>query len=169
MGVVDVVLIVFILVFAFKGTINGFITEAISILGIILAILCSYMLFEPLFKIMQAIGFGKNGASIGAYILGFLIVYVIFVILGNLIHNTLQAIHLGWVNKVFGFSFGILKGAVIASVVLWIIISVLPKDMKFVKDIKASSTAQTTLKVLPYLYDRIAAISDIERYNPFKK
>ena len=53
MGVVDVVLIVFILVFAFKGTINGFITEAISILGIILAILCSYMLFEPLFKIMQ--------------------------------------------------------------------------------------------------------------------
>ena len=68
MGVVDVVLIVFILVFAFKGTINGFITEAISILGIILAVLCSYMLYEPLFKVMQAVGFGKDGASIGAYI-----------------------------------------------------------------------------------------------------
>lgn len=169
MGVVDVVIIVFILVFAFKGTINGFITEAISMLGIILAILCSYMLFEPLFKIMQSLGFGKDGASIGAYILGFLIVYVVVVILGNLLHSTLQAIHLGWVNKVLGFSFGLLKGAVIASIVLWVIISVLPKDMKFVKDIKSSNGAQTTLKVLPYLYDRIAAVSNIERYNPFKK
>lgn len=168
MGVVDVIIIVFILVFAFKGTINGFISEAISILGIILAILCSYMLYEPLFKVMQAIGFGKDGASIGAYILGFLIVYVIVVLLGNLIHNTLQAIHLGWVNKVIGFAFGILKGAVVASVILWIIISVIPKDVKFVKDIQASDTAKTTLKVLPYLYDRVASISNIERYNPFK-
>lgn len=168
MGVVDVVLIVFILVFAFKGTINGFITEAISILGIILAVLCSYMLYEPLFKVMQAVGFGKDGASIGAYILGFLIVYVIVVILGNLIHNTLQAIHLGWVNRVFGFSFGVLKGVVVASVILWIIISVFPKDMKFVKDIQSSDTAKVTLKILPYLYDRVTAISNIERYNPFK-
>ena len=168
MGVVDVILIVFILVFAFKGTINGFITEAISILGIILAVLCSYMLYEPLFKVMQAVGFGKDGASIGAYILGFLIVYVIVVILGNLIHNTLQAIHLGWVNRVFGFSFGILKGAVVASVILWIIISVFPKDMKFVKDIQSSDTAKVTLKILPYLYDRVTSISNIERYNPFK-
>ena len=168
MGVVDVILIVFILVFAFKGTINGFITEAISILGIILAVLCSYMLYEPLFKVMQAVGFGKDGASIGAYILGFLIVYVIVVILGNLIHNTLQAIHLGWVNRVFGFSFGILKGAVVASVILWIIISVFPKDMKFVKDIQSSDTAKVTLKILPYLYDRVTTISNIERYNPFK-
>ena len=163
MGVVDVILIVFILVFAFKGTINGFITEAISILGIILAVLCSYMLYEPLFKVMQAVGFGKDGASIGAYILGFLIVYVIVVILGNLIHNTLQAIHLGWVNRVFGFSFGILKGAVVASVILWIIISVFPKNMKFVKDIQSSDTAKVTLKILPYLYDRVTAISNIER------
>ena len=87
MGIVDIIIIVFILVFAFKGTINGFITEAISILGIILALLCSYMLYEPLFKVMQAVGFGEQGASIAAYILGFLIVYVIVIILGNLIHR----------------------------------------------------------------------------------
>ena len=66
MGIVDIIIIVFILVFAFKGTINGFITEAISILGIILSLLCSYMLYEPLFKVMQAAGFGQQGASIAA-------------------------------------------------------------------------------------------------------
>ena len=60
MGIVDIIIIVFILVFAFKGTINGFITEAISILGIILALLCSYMLYESLFKAMQAAGFGSS-------------------------------------------------------------------------------------------------------------
>ena len=168
MGVVDVVLIVFILVFAFKGTINGFITEAISILGIILAVLCSYMLYEPLFKVMQAVGFGKDGASIGAYILGFLIVYVIVVILGNLIHRTLQIIHLGWVNKVLGFSFGILKGAFIASVILWIIVSVLPNKVKFVQDIKGAQSAQAVMKVLPYCYDRLNAVSNIDKFNPFK-
>ena len=169
MGVVDVIIIVFILVFAFKGTINGFITEAISVLGIILAILCSYMLYDPLFKVMKAVGFGDNGASIAAYILGFLIVYVIVIILGNLIHRTLQIIHLGWVNKVLGFSFGILKGAFIASVILWIIVSVLPDKVKFVQDIKGAQSAQAVMKVLPYCYDRLNAVSNIEKYNPFKK
>lgn len=168
MGVVDVIIIVFILVFAFKGTINGFITEAISVLGIILAILCSYMLYDPLFKVMKAVGFGDNGASIAAYILGFLIVYVIVIILGNLIHRTLQIIHLGWVNKVLGFSFGILKGAFIASVILWIIVSVLPNKVKFVQDIKGAQSAQAVMKVLPYCYDRLNAVSNIDKYNPFK-
>ncbi|HIZ88974.1 MAG TPA: CvpA family protein [Candidatus Mucispirillum faecigallinarum] len=168
MGVVDVIIIVFILVFAFKGTINGFITEAISVLGIILAILCSYMLYDPLFKVMKAVGFGDNGASIAAYILGFLIVYVIVIILGNLIHRTLQIIHLGWVNKVLGFSFGILKGAFIASVILWIIVSVLPNKVKFVQDIKGAQSAQAVMKVLPYCYDRLNAVSNIDKFNPFK-
>ena len=168
MGVVDVIIIVFILVFAFKGTINGFITEAISVLGIILAILCSYMLYDPLFKVMKAVGFGDNGASIAAYILGFLIVYVIVIILGNLIHRTLQIIHLGWVNKVLGFSFGILKGAFIASVILWIVVSVLPNKVKFVQDIKSAQSAQAVMKVLPYCYDRLNAVSNIDKYNPFK-
>lgn len=168
MGVVDIVIIVFILVFAFKGTINGFITEAISILGIILAVLCSYMLYEPLFKIMQALGLGKQGASIAAYILGFLIIYTIVIILGNLIHRTLQIIHLGWVNKIFGFLFGILKGAFIASVLLWIIVSVIPNTVKFVQDIKGSESAKTVMKVLPYCYDRLNAVSNIDRFNPFK-
>lgn len=168
MGVVDVIIIVFILVFAFKGTINGFITEAISVLGIILAILCSYMLYDPLFKVMKAVGFGDNGASIAAYILGFLIVYVIVIILGNLIHRTLQIIHLGWVNKVLGFSFGILKGAFIASVILWIIVSVLPDKVKFVQDIKGAQSAQAVMKVLPYCYDRLNAVSNIDKFNPFK-
>lgn len=168
MGVVDVIIIVFILVFAFKGTINGFITEAISVLGIILAILCSYMLYDPLFKVMKAVGFGDNGASIAAYILGFLIVYVIVIILGNLIHRTLQIIHLGWINKVLGFSFGILKGAFIASVILWIIVSVLPNKVKFVQDIKGAQSAQAVMKVLPYCYDRLNAVSNIDKFNPFK-
>ena len=168
MGVVDVIIIVFILVFAFKGTINGFITEAISVLGIILAILCSYMLYDPLFKVMKAVGFGDNGASIAAYILGFLIVYVIVIILGNLIHRTLQIIHLGWVNKVLGFSFGILKGAFIASVILWIIVSVFPNKIKFVQDIKGAQSAQAVMKVLPYCYDRLNAVSNIDKFNPFK-
>ena len=168
MGVVDVIIIVFILVFAFKGAINGLIIEVIGILGFILAILCSYMLYDPLFKVMKAVGFGDNGASIAAYILGFLIVYVIVIILGNLIHRTLQIIHLGWVNKVLGFSFGILKGAFIASVILWIIVSVLPNKVKFVQDIKGAQSAQAVMKVLPYCYDRLNAVSNIDKFNPFK-
>ena len=96
------------------------------------------------------------------------IVYVIVIILGNLIHRTLHAIHLGWVNKVFGFSFGVLKGAFIASVILWIIVSVFPNTVKFVQDIKSSQAAQATMKVLPYCYDRLNAVSNIDRFNPFK-
>ena len=126
------------------------------------------MLYDPLFKVMKAVGFGDNGASIAAYILGFLIVYVIVIIIGNLIHRTLQIIHLGWVNKVLGFSFGILKGAFIASVILWIIVSVLPNKVKFVQDIKGAQSAQAVMKVLPYCYDRLNAVSNIDKFNPFK-
>lgn len=168
MGVVDVVIIVFILVFAFKGTIHGFITEAIGVLGIILALLCSYMLYDPLFKVMKAVGFGEQGASIAAYILGFLVVYTIVIILGSLIHKTLQFIHLGWVNKIFGCLFGILKGAFIASIILWVIVSVMPDKAKFVQDIKKSQMAQNTMQLLPYCYNKLNSISNMDRFNPFK-
>ncbi len=168
MGAVDLVVLGFILLFAIKGTINGLISEAISILGIILAVLFSYMLYEPLFKFMQALGLGEQGAAVGAYILGFLIVYVIVLLLGRLVQKTLQMIHLGWVNKILGFTFGLFKGAFIASVILWIVVSIIPSSAKLSFDIRNSLAAQATMKVLPYCYDRLNAISNFDRLNPFK-
>lgn len=169
MGAVDVIIIAFIVIFAFKGTISGFITEAIGILGIILAVLCSYMIYEPLFKVMKSAGFGESGASIAAYICGFVIIYVIVIILGRIIHKTLDVIHLGWINRIFGLFFGFLKGAVIVSLILWIIVYVFPVNIKFVQEINKSRTANAAMQVIPYLYDKLNKISGIDRFNPFKK
>ena len=119
--------------------------------------------------ITTAIGLTGNIASIAAYILGFIVIYVIIVILGHLLHKILSAIHLGWLNRVVGFLFGALKGSVIAGLILWALVYIMPANSQLVQDINKSFVAQTTMAIVPYVYNKINSIAGIDRINPFSK
>lgn len=159
---IDLIILIFVALFALKGSIKGFVTEAVGILGIILALLFSYITYPHLLKIVQNIKMSDVLATYIAHILSFLLIYMIVIILGHIVSSALSAISLGWLNRVIGFIFGIFKGLVIASIILWGIVSILPKDNELHKNIKSSNVANTTMSVLPYLYDRIKAITGSE-------
>ena len=169
MGTADILILAFVLFFAVRGIIRGFIMEVIGLLGIVLAFLFSFMIYTPVLNIVQAIGFGGDGASVAAYVLGFIIIYVIVVVLGHLLHKALSVIHLGWLNRIAGFIFGGVKGTVIVGVILWAALYILPNNSRFATDINNSRAAQTAMSVVPYVYGKINDIAGIDRINPFNK
>ena len=167
MGSIDIILYVFILLFAFRGALRGLINESISILGIILAFLFSYIVYTPIYKLLLHLGMGESVTSVVTYILGFLLIYILVIIIGSYVSKAIEFIRLGWVNKAIGFFFGGLKGAVIASLILWAVLYFFPSDLKFVKEINQSKTAKSVQNLVPYLYGKLNSISGKERFNPF--
>lgn len=168
MGTADILILAFILFLAVRGVIRGFVIEVIGLLGIVLAFLFSFMIYTPMLTLTTAAGLSGDAASVTAYVLGFIIIYVIIIILGHLLHKTISVIHLGWLNRLIGFLFGGLKGTVIAGLILWAVVYVLPEDARLINDINKSQAAKTAMAVVPYIYDKINDIAGVDRINPFK-
>lgn len=169
MGSIDLIIIGIMLFFLIKGFINGLIIESVGILGVLLAFLCSFMLYTPMSALTRAVGLTGNVASVTAYILAFILIYVIVIIIGKILQKALTAIYLGWLNRLLGLFFGGLKGAVILSIILWIVVFALPHDNKVIREIQSSALAKKTMLVAPYAYNFIGGIAGVERANPFRQ
>lgn len=151
-----------------KGIFNGFIMAAVGVLGIILGFLFAFMIETPMISLVSLIGLKGSTASVAAYVLAFLIIYFIVLILGHIIEKAVDFIRLGWLNRIVGFIFGALKGAAIASIIIWAIVYFAPKDSKVITEIKSSKVAVMTMKIVPFVYDKLNGISGLARINPFK-
>lgn len=165
--VIDILLLAFMVGLAVKGTLNGFIMAVIGILGIILAFLFSFMVQPLMVKFVSMFGLTGKVASISAYIIGFLVIYVSVLILGHLVQKVITFIHLGWLNRLLGFVFGFLKGAAIASIILWGVFYILPKNTLIYTEIKNSKIASYTMKIAPFIYEKLNGAAGFKRINPF--
>lgn len=167
-GIIDVILILFMLALGIKGIFNGFIMAAVGILGIVLGFIFAFMIETPMIKLVSFFGLKDGVASVSAYILSFLVIYLIVLILGHIIQKAIDFIRLGWLNRILGFLFGCLKGAAIASIILWAIVYFIPNDSKVTSEIKSSSVAVKTMKIVPFVYDKLNGMAGLDRINPFK-
>lgn len=167
-GIIDVILIFFMLALGIKGIFNGFIMGAVGVLGIILGFLFAFMIETPMIKLVSLFGLKGDVASVSAYILSFLVIYLIVLILGHIIQKAIDFIRLGWLNRILGFLFGFLKGAAIASIILWAIVYFIPKNSKVTTEIKSSEVAVKTMKIVPFVYDKLNGMAGLDRINPFK-
>ena len=169
LGVIDIALLLVMAVFAIKGAYNGFITAVVSIAGIVLGFIFSFMIHPFMLKFVSIFGLKADVASVAAYIIGFLLIYAAVLIVGYILHSTITFIKLGWFDKILGFFFGFIKAAVVAGVLLWVVVFFTPKDAKAVKEIKESPVAAYVMKITPFIYDKLNNIAGFKRINPFKK
>ncbi len=167
MSATDILIIVAILGFGLRGCFKGFIFEIIGILGVVLAVLCSFMLHATMLSFVQKLGVQSELGSFVAYFIGFIVVYLAIILFGHAVHKFLNLIHLGWLNRLGGFLVGAFKCAVILSFVLWIVVKVLDPTTPIVADINKSKTASTVMLVAPFTFDVINNITGLEKENPF--
>jgi len=167
MGTADILITIFIVIFGLKGFQKGFIAEAVAILGLIIAFLFSYMIYPPIYEIVNQTGIDEKIGSILSYIIGFFTIYIAVFIIGRILNKFIIKINLGDLNRVAGFIFGGLKGAVIMSVILWAVILLLSPTSKIIKDIDDSVFASKIILIPPTIYDYINNLSGIDRLLPF--
>ncbi len=122
MNILDIILIVPLLLAAWSGYRKGFVIEVASlaalILGIYAAINFSFYAAELLEQNFDLL---EKWVNIIAFIITFVVVVFVIYAIGRIIEKFIDILLLGFVNRLFGLFFGILKWAFILSVLIYII------------------------------------------------
>jgi membrane protein required for colicin V production len=123
-AVIDIIFAALIVLFTIRCYLRGFIRELLSMAGVVLGLLASFLLY-------------KNGAAfirvrfmpdlkiiiiseILAFIAIFLVVFIAMKILERLFRDIIQGIQLGGVDRVLGIFFGLAEGIIVVCLFLFV-------------------------------------------------
>ena len=122
MNYLDVIIGLILLLFAYKGLKKGLIVEAFSLaaflIGIYGAMYLSDITAKGLAKIIDA---PQEIMTIIAFIITFIILAILVTFIGKLISKIVEALFLGFIDKIGGFVFGIVKGALLISILILVL------------------------------------------------
>ena len=122
MNIIDIILIIPIIWFAYLGFKRGLIIELASLIALILGIYAAlYFSFYAEDLLANIFNMGPKYRGIAAFILTFVVVIVVVHLIGKLLEKIINLVALGFLNKLAGGIFGVLKGAVLLSVILLIL------------------------------------------------
>ena len=108
-----------LLVFAFyKGVVNGLFVELASLISLVLGIYFAVK-FSSFMKeiLMEYVKWNPNSIQIVAFILTFIVVVIVINLLGKFLTGIANFAFLGWLNKLGGGFFRVLKTVLIVSIV----------------------------------------------------
>jgi len=135
MNWIDAIIVIILILAAVRGFINGFVKEVASLLALILgiwgAIKFSSFTAEKLYDYFDLTG---KYVGIMAFIITFILIVIAIHFLGMLVDKLMKAIALGFVNRLVGIVFAVLKSVLIMSVIFVVLNAVdshrhfLPKD-----------------------------------------
>jgi membrane protein required for colicin V production len=119
MNYIDIILGLLLIFAAIGGFKNGLVAEIASLAALVLgiwgAIEFSYVTSEFL---IENFNIKTDHLNIISFIVTFIVIVILVHIVGNVVSKMLEAVMLGFVNKLAGLVFGVLKAALILSIIL---------------------------------------------------
>ena len=130
----DIIIIVILGYSLVRGIFRGLVKEVSSIIGVLGGFYAAFTYYTMLAKLLS--GLIKETAYLN--ILSFLIIFcgvlIVVGILGVIIKYLLNIAFLGWVDRIGGVGFGLVKGILIASILFITLTAFLPKGSAFLKN-----------------------------------
>ncbi len=122
MNVLDIILAVPLVWFAYRGFTKGLIIELASLVALILGIWVAihFSFFAGDF-LSNNFDIGPKYLSITAFIVTFIAVVIAVYLIGKIIEKFIDILALGFLNKLTGLAFGIVKAAFLLSVIILVI------------------------------------------------
>jgi len=122
MNLLDIIFLVPLAWFAYKGFQKGFIIELCSLIALILGIYFAINFSNYAADILvKNFDIGEKYLSISAFVVTFIAVVVGAFFVGKILEKFINILMLGFLNQIAAAVFGILKAAFLISIVLWII------------------------------------------------
>lgn len=122
MNILDIILIIPLAWFAYRGFTRGFIIELASLVALIAGIWAAiHFSFFAADFLAGNFDMGPKYIPIVAFIITFVAVVVIVYMVGKIIEKFINILALGFLNKLAGLAFGIVKAAFLISVIILII------------------------------------------------
>ena len=130
----DIIIIVILGYSLVRGVFRGLVKEVSSIVGVLGGFYAAFTYYTMLAKLLS--GLIKEPAYLN--ILSFLIIFcsvlIIVGILGIIIKYLLNIAFLGWIDRIGGVGFGLVKGVLIVSILFISLTAFLPKGSPFLKN-----------------------------------
>ncbi len=121
MNAIDIIILILLAWGAFRGFTQGFILQVVTFIALIIGVWASIAFSDNMSEFLT-----RNMDITGKYlpVLSFVLIFILVIIIAHLIGMLLtrfiEIASLGWLNRIGGIAFGVLKMAFIVSVLLTI-------------------------------------------------
>jgi len=130
----DVFIIVILGFCLIRGLFRGLVKEVSSIIGVLGGFYAAYSYYPVVAKWLSRLMSNSAYLNILGFLIIFCVVLIIVNILGIILKYLLNIAFLGWVDRIFGIAFGIVKGVLIVAVLFIILTAFLPKGVALIKN-----------------------------------
>lgn len=140
MNYIDIVLGILLLFAAINGFRKGLISELASLAALILGIWGAIEFSDITSEfIVENLNWTSEHLNIISFAVTFVVIVILVHIVGSVVNKLVDTIMLGFVNKLAGLVFGILKSALILSIIL-VVFDKIDEDIKILSSkVKAES------------------------------
>lgn len=149
MNIIDAIILICLIPALIQGLRKGFISQAISIVSLVVGIWASARFADVVTEwISQYMSASEQILKIVAFALILVAVFLALGLLGRLLESILNFVLLGWVNKLLGVVFSLLKALLIIGLII-LVFSSLNNNLGLVKpETIADSTLYQPIKDL---------------------
>jgi membrane protein required for colicin V production len=154
MNLLDLVLAVLIAWFAVSGIVQGLVRQLFSLGGLV----AGHLLGIRYFAFAQGkLGLSFQYAEVVGYAVVFLAAYLGIRLIGGLIENRVRESKLSGTDRLAGMAAGLVKGALFSILIVFLLVILLPRDTRLLRESKAAPTAIAAGKRLAAAFpDRFA-------------
>lgn len=118
----DIIIIIPLLLFAWQGYKKGFIIEVATLAALILGLFFAFYFSDYAANLLnEYFNIDEKYMAALSFIVTFIVVVIAVIAVGKVLQKFIDIILLGFLNKVAGAVFGIVKGALVLSILLLII------------------------------------------------
>ena len=144
----DILMITILAYGLIRGIFRGLVRELASIVGVLGGFYAAYTYYPHAARLISPWITNTAYLNILSYMAIFSIVVIVVGILAVVIKYLLNIAYLGWVDRVCGALFGVLKGGLVICVFFIVLTAFLPKGSPFIKDATLAPHVATVSEVM---------------------
>ena len=147
MELLDIVILILIGVGVIQGLMKGFLKQLAIIIGLVAGLLIARALFGAVAEhLVVTIGTPITIAQILSFILIWILVPVLCIFVASILTKAMDAIKIGWINRLLGALFGAIKVMLLIGMVIHVLEYLDPKSEIISETKKAASTLYNPVK-----------------------
>ena len=161
MNILDIILLICFIPAIFQGLRKGFIAQAVSIISIIAGIWASARFANIVSEwVASYITASEQVLKVVAFALILVVVFIALAAFGKMLEGMFKLVMLGWLNKLLGLIFALLKAAIITGLLI-MAFSSLNDTFHFVQDQVLNESVlypplkKAAFEIFPYLKDML--------------
>ncbi|MBU1368681.1 MAG: CvpA family protein [Bacteroidetes bacterium] len=163
MNYIDLIIALFLAWFAYKGYSKGLVIELASLAALVLGIYAA-LYFSDITAdfLVTYLKVGKKYLSLIAFVLTFILVVIGVITVGRVLEKFIDILLLGFLNKLTGAVFGVLKGMLILSLLIMLLNYIGVGSLIDAKTRESSLFYETIKGLAPLLYEQLDFLKDVE-------